>query len=96
MNVPRILLSMLLAALLVLTGCATQKVPVLVGTTQVILMSRCPPNLTAHDGGMDGESLLKTMLKWTDEYNVCAARQNAAVDAQQSLADPAANPENRR
>lgn len=62
------------------TGCATSKQSEPEPFQQNLLV-KCPPHLSPHPGGKDGESLIKTLGSWVDEYSECAERHNALVDA---------------
>ncbi|TXH46574.1 MAG: hypothetical protein E6Q97_29355 [Desulfurellales bacterium] len=64
-----------------LAGCPAVKQPELQKPVlQANLLQPCP-ELTEHNGGKDGGSLLATLLEWAGQYHECAARQKALVEA---------------
>lgn len=82
MNASRLLSALCIATCaLMMQGCGSSKQPELQKPVlQANLLQPCP-ELTEHNGGKDGASLLATLLEWAGQYHECAARHQALVEA---------------
>jgi hypothetical protein len=64
---------------LMLTACASSKPPAQAKPLQASLLTPCQP-LPPHQG-TTGADVLRTMTLWAGEFNECAERHNALVQA---------------
>jgi hypothetical protein len=75
----RTLLSLLLASILLLSGCSTHSQQVDVNISQQSLLNTCPETLPS-DYGTSGKDWLLMAEEWSSIYHTCKTRHNALVE----------------